>query len=400
MTPTTTVRRRPFPCTRRPLDAVFASIACATATLLATGLAHGDDIRLRSSVRVSGDDGVVRLGDVAELEGEHARALADLVVADLDARAAHGRPIELRVAEIRRRLDDAGVHRGRVNLHGRLVVVRPRHAGNVAAMTTAVVGGADRTRRPRTDDDARTHADVRPLRDLVDTSTVLGAVARRMLADLHEAAAADDGPSAIATEDLRLVVAPASRDLADRDATGRTLDLLPETSWLGERVVVTVREVRGGRVERLGRLVVSPLRRAIVPLAARTIGRGDTITAADLRVETTWLPPMLAALQADPESVVGRTATRRLREGETLRAADADAPVVVERGDLVSIACHVGGLVISLDAEAREDGAVGDHVVFRRLGERTEFEAVVTGPGRAERRFRTATAIRNGSDAR
>ena len=44
------------------------------------------------------------------------------------------------------------------------------------------------------------------------------------------------------------------------------------------------------------------------------------------------------------------------------------------------VRCIVGGIVISLEAEARGHGAEGDTIELRKLGERDTFIATVTGP--------------------
>jgi len=363
---------------------------------LAAG-ACGDEIRLRSSVRLPADRTEIRLSDVATLEGDDARALGGVVLLELDGRAAD-RPVELPIARIRARLDDAGAHWGRVNLVGRLVVVRPsRDAGRIAAMTSAEVAppssagpATQRDRRAARPEADAANADPASPRgrgalELAEAPTVLGGIVRRMLADLADPAS--PAAEALRPDELRIACDDECRPLAELDATGRRFDFVPETGWTSERVVVTVREIVDGRLERLGQVAFSPLQRVAVPLAAREVARGTTFTAADLRIEARWMPPILAALQAEPDAVVGRTAARRLREGEPVRRADAKAPIVVRRGDLVDVSCHVGGLVITLTAEAREDGAEGDRIAFRRVGERSEFEARVVGPGIAERRF-------------
>jgi hypothetical protein len=47
------------------------------------------------------------------------------------------------------------------------------------------------------------------------------------------------------------------------------------------------------------------------------------------------------------------------------------------------VRCLVGGVVISLEAEARTEGAKGDRIELRKLGERDTFMATATGPGAA-----------------
>ena len=47
------------------------------------------------------------------------------------------------------------------------------------------------------------------------------------------------------------------------------------------------------------------------------------------------------------------------------------------------VRCLVGGVVISLEAEAKSDGAEGEKIELRKLGERDTFLGTVAGPGSA-----------------
>ena len=86
---------------------------------------------------------------------------------------------------------------------------------------------------------------------------------------------------------------------------------------------------------------------------------------------------------ARPGDLVGKTAASRLAPGNPIRSGTVAAPVVVKQGDDVFVRCLVGGLVISLKAEARADGAAGELVPMRKMNERSTFLARVTGPGEA-----------------
>ena len=66
-----------------------------------------------------------------------------------------------------------------------------------------------------------------------------------------------------------------------------------------------------------------------------------------------------------------------------LRNTDLKRPALIERGGRVTVRCLVGGIAIAMQAEARDDGAEGDRIELRKLGERETFFAIVTGPGEA-----------------
>jgi flagella basal body P-ring formation protein FlgA len=77
------------------------------------------------------------------------------------------------------------------------------------------------------------------------------------------------------------------------------------------------------------------------------------------------------------------TAASSIAQGQILRRTDLCSPILVERGDIAMVRCVVGGLVISLKAEARADGARGQTIPFRKAREREDFLATVTGPAEA-----------------
>jgi len=95
------------------------------------------------------------------------------------------------------------------------------------------------------------------------------------------------------------------------------------------------------------------------------------------------MAPHLAALMCPPDVAAGRVAGKRLRAGDVLRGKDVQRETLIERGDRVTVRCLVGGVVISLQAEACEHGAEGQTIEFRKLGERDQFRATVSGRGEA-----------------
>ena len=115
-------------------------------------------------------------------------------------------------------------------------------------------------------------------------------------------------------------------------------------------------------------------------LLSRDVRRGAVLHEDDLVVETKWLGPSAAGRLATFIETVGRVTSMRMRSGAVLRKQDIAREFVIKRGDRVMVRCIVGGVVISLEAEARADGAEGDTIELRKLGERETFLATVTGP--------------------
>lgn len=126
------------------------------------------------------------------------------------------------------------------------------------------------------------------------------------------------------------------------------------------------------------------LRRAIV--ATTSIARGDLITAS--RVALRPLPIEDAKrvgnrrLFEDLESVLGNEASRAIREGEPLTGANCVSPILVRRGETVTVVSGGGGVSVKLTAIARGDGRSGDLVTVEAYDRDERFDARVVGRGR------------------
>ena len=124
-----------------------------------------------------------------------------------------------------------------------------------------------------------------------------------------------------------------------------------------------------------------------VAVARRALARGDTVGPG--AVEAAWLettrfhgeplaPAVLRAGGAAP------TARRAVRAGEALRAGVLAWPAALDTGDAVRGRYRRGGLVLTVDATARERGAVGDAVRVHARSTGATYRVRVTGPGRAD----------------
>ncbi|MCZ6793852.1 MAG: flagellar basal body P-ring formation chaperone FlgA [Planctomycetota bacterium] len=332
-----------------------------------TAHVRGDSIRLKASVRQPGAAQVIRLADIAVLEGPEAARFAMLVVAEVS------RPptlIEIPVDQVRAVLDKAGAHWGRINLSGRTTLVRPRPrmAAGPLAMSPASIDGAP---TPREGTRAR-ERDEHTASAILDEPTLRGAIAREMV---HGLGARPDA--------LRLAFDVTDRADLDRPETSNRFEIIHQESLANDHVSFNIRIWPAHGPPESRRLTVRPLVRAAAAVLRRDLARDETITADDYEVREQWLPPASARQLSSPEWANGRVVTRRLRAGAVLKRDQVRAPTLIERGDRVAVRCLVGGMVITLRAEARTAGARGDTIEMRKLGERATFTATVTGRGEA-----------------
>jgi flagella basal body P-ring formation protein FlgA len=309
----------------------------------------------------------VRLVDIAELSGPDAQRFAETVIAEAPGNTA---PLEITVRQVRAKLADAGAHWGKIQLSGRTVIVRPaapRAAAPPLAMTPVAVEPPAEARPAGPPEVTYELA-----ADLVDLTTLRGTVARLFVDALE-----------VSPQKLRLEFDERSQALLDTDQDALRFEIQPLGSLAADRVELNVRGWSEGRVEQHYAVTVRPTVNVDVALPRRDIARGEQIGQEDLSVEARWLAPSQAALLSSLVHAVGRVADTRLKAGDPLRAKHIKREHVIRRGDRVTVRCLVGGVVISLEAEARSDSAKGDRIELRKHGERDTFTATATGPGTA-----------------
>lgn len=128
-----------------------------------------------------------------------------------------------------------------------------------------------------------------------------------------------------------------------------------------------------------------------VPVLARTMAVGSEIGADDW----TW-----ADWRADrigrnavigPDQIEGMALRRTVRAGTVLRVSDLARPVMVGRGDLVTVSVRRPGMELTATGRALKDGAMGDVIQVRNTNSMRIIDVTITGRGRADA---MATAIR------
>jgi flagellar basal body P-ring formation protein FlgA len=118
-----------------------------------------------------------------------------------------------------------------------------------------------------------------------------------------------------------------------------------------------------------------------VPVLARRVAAGETLTASDL----TWITVRGQTLQKNSilaaEDIIGLTPRRTLRPGVPISAADIQRPVMVSKGEIVIIALQTPQMLLSARGQALTNGSKGDAIRVANIQSRQIVEAVVTGPG-------------------
>lgn len=115
------------------------------------------------------------------------------------------------------------------------------------------------------------------------------------------------------------------------------------------------------------------------PVLARTVEKGETLTAADFT--SIALSPTTARGATSPREAAGQEAVRRLTAGSPVRTNDIATPRVVRRGETVTIILLSGALRITTAGRALGDAARGQPVRVLNLDTNRTLDAVADKPG-------------------
>lgn len=326
----------------------------------------GDTIRLRSAVRLSPNDLIANLGDIAELSGPLAEQMADLVIMTLQK---PGDSMEISIRSVRAALDKAGAHWGRIQLSGRKVVVHPGPVSStqplIAMNGASLIESGRVTRKPGRNGSITAQA-------LMTLNTVRSEVAQFFAREMRKD-----------PENLKLMFLNSDGEFLDIAHQRYRIEIEPLPNLYSDRVNLKVRLWEGGRIVQRQSISVEVLLRTTFAQATHDISRHDVLRESDLQSTEQWLPPSEASLTADMASALGHVSSRHIKTGQTVLRNTITRQTIVRRGDPIIVRCLVGGAVISLQAEARGDGSEGDLVECRKKGERDTFFATITAPGEA-----------------
>lgn len=334
--------------TKRRLAWLVAFVTLCVAAVAARGQGgqgqEASAVALKTLVRVQPGTAVT-LADVAELRGDVGELRG---VGVLSSSETQGGSIRVELSRVRELVEK----------NGRSLVGRTTFSGSVCVVR--VIAGEPRSAAisptaPPSPSDA---PKVETVRDYVRAR-----IAQACGADLA---------------DLRLTFED-NAELLDTPTSGRTVAVSPAA--MSDRMPLTVRVYRGDLLVAQGVVRVGVLVRRQVLVSSSPLSRGSAVNTETLDEQEQWLAPSVQP--ASRSQVIGSVARSRVEAGKVILAKDVEPPVVIQRGDLVSIDCVSGTVVVSTSARAKEPGREGDVIQFQSMNSKRTFGARVNGPGKA-----------------
>jgi flagella basal body P-ring formation protein FlgA len=153
---------------------------------------------------------------------------------------------------------------------------------------------------------------------------------------------------------------------------------VPDADANAERVHI------GGRVFRL----------IDVPVLTRNVAPGEAIAAGDIQTVSLRAERLNQNYVGNVSDLIGRTPKRSIRPGEPVRPSDIQVPLVVHRNDLVTVTLQSATIMLTAQATALEDGAVGQAIRVNNTRSKKTLDATVTGPGNVALAIPTSLASR------
>ena len=130
-------------------------------------------------------------------------------------------------------------------------------------------------------------------------------------------------------------------------------------------------------------LIASPAGAATVRIVvpAHDIIRGDVIGETDLTYATVDGNALMSGVPTKMEEVKGMQARRVLSAGQPFRSDDLRRPIVITKGQSVTMQFSAPGVELTATGRAMSEGGIGDMVTIQNPASFRMIAATVIAPG-------------------
>lgn len=197
-----------------------------------------------------------------------------------------------------------------------------------------------------------------------------------------------------AGKDIEVELAASTSNLhiaADKASTVgiEGLNFDPGTGRFVATVAVPANDPAAARTRITGRIhkMVS------VPVLAEAKRRGDVIEASDIQWRDMRAAEVRDHVITDDGELVGMAAKREIKADAIVSVSQIRRPILVAKGAIVTIELAHGGMSLSAQGKAIEEGSLGDVIKVTNVRSKKTIEAKINGNNRvAVQTMRTAMA--------
>lgn len=115
----------------------------------------------------------------------------------------------------------------------------------------------------------------------------------------------------------------------------------------------------------------------MVVVAVRPLVKGDVIRASDLALAPAKRGVAQKGAFHSPQELIGQEAVRSIAAGQVLDANYVRPPLLVKRGDVVTVYAYSAGVRVKTTGRTRQDGGRGELVEIESLADRKRYFARV-----------------------
>lgn len=321
-------------------------ILLAAAQALAWSVCEAAELRLRQQCSPRGS--VITLGDVAEIYSADAKGAEKLAAMELFPAPAASQQRVIRVREVQDLLVLRGINLAEQQFSGSSQVVVTSASEPVRADQALTSSAAKRIHRR---------------------------VQEAVLQYLQSKTGSDE-PRSLQFETTPALAVAAANPAQPISISGGT------APWTGmQHFEAAIDSPAGPSRFKLDVQVAVP---SAVVVAAHSFSRGEVIRETDLSLVRETPRDGESVVFHAIEDVVGKQTTRAVPDGKILSADDLQAPLIVHKGDVVTVYARSAGIRVRTIARARDDGGLGDLVTMETMHDRKPYQARVCGVREAE----------------
>jgi flagellar basal body P-ring formation protein FlgA len=119
-------------------------------------------------------------------------------------------------------------------------------------------------------------------------------------------------------------------------------------------------------------------------VASRNLERGNVINAGDITEQIVNVSQYRQGYSGESEEIIGKVLKYPVNKGDAFRSSVLDSPLLIKRGDQVSVEANAGSITVISAATAISDGKLGQQIRVKNNQSARILTAKVIAAGKVE----------------